>query len=135
MFAQVHVVSDLPYHSTVNMSCYQYGHTVHSNSADSAAAHREYLYFIQNVPRLLLPPRTTSSFQIQLLSTVRITELASSAQNNLLSRSYIANMPFPTDDKIMETAKGLVAQLQDIFGSHPGFRPGQLFLFRVKHPD
>jgi len=32
-------------------------------------------------------------------------------------------MPFPTDEKIMETAKGLVAQLQGIFGSHPGFRP------------
>lgn len=32
-------------------------------------------------------------------------------------------MPFPTDEKIMETAKALVAQLQGIFGSHPGFRP------------
>ena len=44
-------------------------------------------------------------------------------------------MPFPTDEKIMETAKGLVAQLQGIFGSHPGFRPGQLFFFRLKHPN
>jgi len=32
-------------------------------------------------------------------------------------------MPFPTDEKIMKTAAALVAQLQGIFGSHPGFRP------------
>lgn len=32
-------------------------------------------------------------------------------------------MPFPTDEKLMTTAKDLVAQLQSIFGSHPGFRP------------
>jgi len=32
-------------------------------------------------------------------------------------------MPFPTDEVLMQTAKDLVAQLQGIFGSHPGFRP------------
>jgi hypothetical protein len=33
-------------------------------------------------------------------------------------------MPFPSDETIMETSRGLVAQLQAIFGKHPGFRPG-----------
>jgi len=32
-------------------------------------------------------------------------------------------MPFPTDEALMQTAKDLVAQLQGIFGQHPGFRP------------
>jgi catalase len=41
-------------------------------------------------------------------------------------------MPFPTDEKIMATAKDLVAQLQGIFGSHPGFRPGRLTSFQLK---
>ncbi|KIM37578.1 hypothetical protein M413DRAFT_20253 [Hebeloma cylindrosporum] len=31
-------------------------------------------------------------------------------------------MPFPSDEIIMETSRGLVAQLQAIFGKHPGFR-------------
>ena len=44
-------------------------------------------------------------------------------------------MPFPADEKIMETAKGLVAQLQGIFGSHPGFRPGQLNSFKLETAD
>jgi catalase len=44
-------------------------------------------------------------------------------------------MPFPTDEKIMETAKALVAQLQGIFGSHPGFRPGQLTPFKLNIAD
>jgi len=32
-------------------------------------------------------------------------------------------MPFPTDEKLMQTAKDLVATLQGIFGTPPGFRP------------
>jgi catalase len=32
-------------------------------------------------------------------------------------------MPFPSDPVLMETAKDLVAQMQAIFGKHPGFRP------------
>jgi len=32
-------------------------------------------------------------------------------------------MPLPTDDKVVETAHGLVNQLQTLFGKHPGFRP------------
>jgi catalase len=34
-------------------------------------------------------------------------------------------MPFPTDEKLMQTAKDLVATLQGIFGTPAGFRPGQ----------
>lgn len=34
-------------------------------------------------------------------------------------------MPFPSDEQLMQTAAGLVAQLKTLFGSHPGFRPGQ----------
>lgn len=32
-------------------------------------------------------------------------------------------MPFPSDEAIMHTSRDLVAQLQAIFGKHPGFRP------------
>ncbi|KDR73323.1 hypothetical protein GALMADRAFT_212745 [Galerina marginata CBS 339.88] len=32
-------------------------------------------------------------------------------------------MPFPTDEVLMQTSRDLVAQLQAIFGKHPGFRP------------
>ncbi|KAH8596257.1 catalase-like domain-containing protein [Bisporella sp. PMI_857] len=32
-------------------------------------------------------------------------------------------MPFPNDEELMKTAADLVAQLQAIFGPHPGFRP------------
>ncbi|RFU32328.1 hypothetical protein B7463_g4021, partial [Scytalidium lignicola] len=32
-------------------------------------------------------------------------------------------MPFPTDEEIMKTGAALVAQLQELFGKHPGFRP------------
>jgi len=32
-------------------------------------------------------------------------------------------MPFPADEEIVKTAGELVAQLQAIFGAHPGFRP------------
>ncbi|RDL37697.1 Heme-dependent catalase-like protein [Venustampulla echinocandica] len=32
-------------------------------------------------------------------------------------------MPFPNDEVLMKTAGDLVAQLQAIFGKHPGFRP------------
>jgi catalase len=42
-------------------------------------------------------------------------------------------MPFPTDEKLMTTAKDLVAQLQRIFGEHPGYRPGQLTSFQLKN--
>jgi hypothetical protein len=34
-------------------------------------------------------------------------------------------MPFPSDEQIMKTSADLVAELQLIFGKHPGFRPGQ----------
>lgn len=34
-------------------------------------------------------------------------------------------MPFPSDEQLMETAGGLVAQLKTVFGSHPGFRGGE----------
>lgn len=37
-------------------------------------------------------------------------------------------MPFPDDAQLMKTAGDLVAQLQAIFGSHPGFRPGRCSL-------
>lgn len=37
-------------------------------------------------------------------------------------------MPFPSDPVLMETAKDLVAQMQTIFGKHPGFRPGKVLL-------
>lgn len=40
------------------------------------------------------------------------------------SLSNIAIMPFPNDEELMKTAAALVAQLQAIFGPHPGFRPG-----------
>ena len=33
-------------------------------------------------------------------------------------------MPLPSDEQILKTSQGLVAQLQSIFGKHPGFRPG-----------
>lgn len=33
-------------------------------------------------------------------------------------------MPLPTDEQIVKTGAALVAQLQEIFGKHPGFRPG-----------
>jgi len=36
----------------------------------------------------------------------------------------LLTMPFPSDETIMETSRELVAQLQGIFGKHPGFRPG-----------
>lgn len=32
-------------------------------------------------------------------------------------------MPFPNDEELMKTAAGLVAQLQALFGAHPGKRP------------
>jgi len=32
-------------------------------------------------------------------------------------------MPFPTDEQIVKTGAALVAQLQELFGKHPGFRP------------
>jgi len=31
-------------------------------------------------------------------------------------------MPFPNDEELMKTAGDLVAQLQALFGKHPGFR-------------
>jgi len=31
-------------------------------------------------------------------------------------------MPFPSDEVLMKTAGDLVAQLQALFGKHPGFR-------------
>ena len=37
-------------------------------------------------------------------------------------------MPFPTDEVLLKTAGDLVAQLQAIFGKHPGFRPGKPLL-------
>lgn len=36
-----------------------------------------------------------------------------------------SNMPLPTDQHVVETGKALVETLQGVFGSHPGFRPGQ----------
>ena len=33
-------------------------------------------------------------------------------------------MPLPSDEQIVKTSHDLVAQLQAIFGKHPGFRPG-----------
>ena len=32
-------------------------------------------------------------------------------------------MPLPSDDKIVQLANDLLAQLDAIFGLHPGFRP------------
>jgi len=32
-------------------------------------------------------------------------------------------MPFPSDEVLLQTSRDLVAQLQAIFGKHPGFRP------------
>jgi len=32
-------------------------------------------------------------------------------------------MPFPSDEKIMETSRALVAQFHAMFGPHPGYRP------------
>ncbi len=32
-------------------------------------------------------------------------------------------MPLPSDDKIIQLANDLLAQLDTIFGLHPGFRP------------
>ncbi|KAG8991855.1 hypothetical protein FRB94_012209 [Tulasnella sp. JGI-2019a] len=32
-------------------------------------------------------------------------------------------MPLPFDEQVLKTSEGLVAQLQAIFGKHPGFRP------------
>ena len=37
-------------------------------------------------------------------------------------------MPLPEDPKVVETSTGLVKVLQDIFGSHPGYRPGMFLL-------
>ncbi|KAI3401382.1 hypothetical protein diail_11466 [Diaporthe ilicicola] len=34
-------------------------------------------------------------------------------------------MPLPTDEHVLETSQGLVDTLHDIFGPHPGFRPGE----------
>jgi len=32
-------------------------------------------------------------------------------------------MPLPPDEVVLQTSRELIAQLQDIFGKHPGFRP------------
>lgn len=34
-------------------------------------------------------------------------------------------MPLSADETVNKTAGDIVAQLQAIFGKHPGFRPGQ----------
>jgi hypothetical protein len=78
------------YHSTVNMSLYQYSHTVHSNSAESAAAHRKYLYFIQNCPACFCRPGQHRAFKYSFLTSVRIIELASSAQ---ITYSQVHTLP------------------------------------------
>ena len=36
-------------------------------------------------------------------------------------------MPLPSDEKVVETSKGLVETLHSIFGPHPGYRPGKLY--------
>jgi hypothetical protein len=35
-------------------------------------------------------------------------------------------MPLPSDEELVKTSGDVVAQLQAIFGKHPGFRPGQI---------
>jgi catalase len=35
-------------------------------------------------------------------------------------------MPLPSDEELVKSAGDVVAQLQAIFGKHPGFRPGQI---------
>lgn len=51
---------------------------------------------------------------------------------NRIRRSYTPHqrqrnyhtMPLPTDEELLKTGSDLVAQMQAIFGLHPGFRPG-----------
>jgi hypothetical protein len=77
------------------------------------------------VPRmpLLLKGRQ----QLLITEPYLVTSYLNCNSNPILSqRSESAIMPFPTDEVLMQTAKDLVAQLQGIFGSHPGFRPGQM---------
>jgi len=44
-------------------------------------------------------------------------------QANRHARWYKSFMPLPTDEKLLKLSNDLIAQLDAIFGEHPGFRP------------
>jgi len=44
-------------------------------------------------------------------------------------------MPLPSDEHIVKLSEDLIAQLQAIFGKHPGFRPGKTFSINLQTPS